>query len=336
MGPCESSLEVVYDCLSEMATTVDQPAAATAATRVFGAAFGLGVLGFGAAALVLARLVESWHVTANASSHHVTLLGERLGYPAANLDALIVLVLAVPSLIAIVLVLTRAAREVLAAATRRRLLEGCSAGSVSGARLIEDERPLAFCAGLLRPRVYVSTGAVALLDERALIAVLEHERHHARRRDPLRLAAGRVLAGSLFFVPGLRELARHQQTLAELGADEAAVAVAPGGRPALARAILGFADTPGGAGVETVRIDRLLGEPIGWSFPAAVCAGAALVIAVVATVAILAGRLASGSATLAPPFLSAQPCVLTLAAISAAVLVAGAAGGRLRGISPLS
>ncbi|MHB8692601.1 MAG: M56 family metallopeptidase [Solirubrobacteraceae bacterium] len=231
-----------------MATTVDQPAAATAASRVFGAGLGLGVLGLGAATLVLARLVESWHVTANASSHHVTLFGERLGYPAANLDAVIVLVLAVPSLAAIVLVIARVAREGLAATTRRRVLERRSVGTVSGARLIEDERPLAFCAGLLRPRVYISTGAAAMLDERALAAVLEHERHHAGRRDPLRLAAGRVLAGSLFFVPGLRELARAQQTLSELGADEAAVSVAPGGRPAMARAILGFVDTPGGAG----------------------------------------------------------------------------------------
>jgi Zn-dependent protease with chaperone function len=33
---------------------------------------------------------------------------------------------------------------------------------------------------------------VALLDDSGLDAMLAHEHHHARRRDPLRLATGRV------------------------------------------------------------------------------------------------------------------------------------------------
>jgi len=59
-------------------------------------------------------------------------------------------------------------------------------------------------------------GAVAALDDGALSAVLAHERHHARRRDPLRLATGRVLARALFFLPELRDLVNRQQALAEL------------------------------------------------------------------------------------------------------------------------
>ena len=86
--------------------------------------------------------------------------------------------------------------------------------------------------------MYVSRGAVATLDAAALAAVLAHETEHARRRDPLRLAAGRVLAQALFFVPGLAELARRQQSLSELGADESAVLESPHNRSALARAML--------------------------------------------------------------------------------------------------
>ena len=48
-----------------------------------------------------------------------------------------------------------------------------------------------------------STGALDLLDGPALDAVLAHERHHASRHDPLRLACGRVLAAGLFFIPSL-------------------------------------------------------------------------------------------------------------------------------------
>jgi Zn-dependent protease with chaperone function len=44
----------------------------------------------------------------------------------------------------------------------------------------------AFCAGLLRPRVYLTEGVVRVLDPGALDAVLVHESAHARRRDPLR------------------------------------------------------------------------------------------------------------------------------------------------------
>src|SRR5581483_10269130 len=115
----------------------------------------------------------------------------------------------------------------------------------------------------------ISSGAVALLDEAALDAVLAHESHHARCRDPLRLAGGRVLARALFFVPGLTELARRQQDLAEFGADERAM-TGPDGPAGLARAMLSFSEPSSGAGsvgVDPRRVDHLLGEPPSWRFP---------------------------------------------------------------------
>lgn len=136
----------------------------------------------------------------------------------------------------------------------------------------------------------------------------------------MRLATGRVLARALFFLPGLGQLVEHQQALAELGADESAVNAAPANRSALARAMLSFADegAPAGVmGVDSARIDYLVGEPFSWRFPAVLCAVAGLVIALLVTIAVLAGQLANGSATLAPPFLSRQACVVVLAAIPA-------------------
>jgi hypothetical protein len=174
----------------------------------------------------------------------------------------------------------------------------------------------------MRPRVYVSTGAVELLDDAALRAVLAHEDHHASRHDPLRLAASRVLAGALFFLPGLGGLVARQQALAELSADESAVGAAPANRSALARAILSFSDCPALAhstGVDPARVDYLLGDPPSWRFPALLCVALAAMITLLAAVAMLIGRVASGSATLALPFLSRQPCVVVLAAIPAAL-----------------
>lgn len=94
--------------------------------------------------------------------------------------------------------------------------------------MLADDRPRAFCAGLLRPQVCVSSGAIALLDEHALQMVLLHERHHARRRDPLRLARGRVAATAIFFMPGVQALVAHHQALAEMSADEEAIGAGPG------------------------------------------------------------------------------------------------------------
>ncbi|MFN2469531.1 MAG: M56 family metallopeptidase, partial [Gaiellaceae bacterium] len=82
-------------------------------------------------------------------------------------------------------------------------------------RLFTSSRPQAFCTGLLRPRVFLSAPARDRLSEAELRAVVAHEGHHVRRRDPLRLLAARILADALFFVPALHRLERRYAELAE-------------------------------------------------------------------------------------------------------------------------
>ena len=53
-------------------------------------------------------------------------------------------------------------------------------------KLIESDDLLAWCAGLLFPKVYVSSGLVNKLSRIQLNAVLAHEHGHASRRDNLR------------------------------------------------------------------------------------------------------------------------------------------------------
>ena len=304
----------------------DRPAA-IAAARVSRASLMLGALGLASAIFVLARLLESWRVTPHAASHQILILGQRLSYPAANIDAVVIVLLAVLGSVVTARALTGALREVRASRRFQRLLAQRAPRPLHGALLIADPQPLAFCAGLLRPRVYVSSGAVAILDEEALGAVLAHERHHARRRDPLRLAAGRVLARALFFLPELADLIERQQALAEFSADESAINAKPANRSALARAMLSFSDVPGSSGsggIDPARVDYLLGDPPSWRFPVLVCLAAASVLLLLVASAVLAGRVASGSATLALPFLSHQPCIVVLAAIPAALGVLGA------------
>ena len=296
-------------------------AAAIASARVSRAGLALGGLGLGLAAFVIVRLCETWTVSPHAT-HEISIFGGRLSYPAANADAIVVTLLAAIGAVVTARALAGAYGEARASRRFQRRLGAEHPQLVHGALLIADPEPRAFCAGLLRPRVYVSTGAVALLDEPALMAVLAHERYHAQRHDPLRLAAGRVLARAVFFLPGLHDLARRQQALAELSADEWAVSAGAEDRSALARAMLAFSDAPpstGTGGVDPARVDHLLGEPSSWPFPALASLAALLVLVLLAAVAVLAGRLANGSATFAPPFLSGQPCVVVLAAIPIAL-----------------
>ena len=304
--------------------------AALAAARVDRAGALLAGLGLGCSLFAVFRLTQTWRVTPAGASHRLSLLGHEVTYPAANAAAVLVVALALVGLVVIVMTAGGALRELAASRRLHARLRRCELRADGDVLVIGDERPRAFCAGLIRPRVYVSTGAVALLDEDALHAVLAHERRHALRRDPLRLASGRVIARVLFFLPGIKPLSARQRALAELSADECAIAAAPGNRPALARAMLVFSeqsrpDDP--AGIDPERVDHLLGEAPSWAFPALVFALAVSGLGLLAALGALAGHVASGSASLAPPFLSRQPCVAVLAAIPA-LLGLGAIGLR--------
>jgi hypothetical protein len=303
-------------------TASHRPAAIFAA-RVGRAEVLLGALGLASLGFAFLRLFETWRVSPHRAVHHVAIFGQTLSYPVANLAAVIIVVMALLGAVVTARAVLGATRE-LAAARRfdRWLAARRLRPHPAGVTVIDEERPQAFCAGLLRPRVFVTSGALAILDEPALNAVLAHERHHAHRRDPLRLATSRVLARALFFLPALRELGLRRHALAEISADESAIDAEPANRSALARAMLGFADaTEAGetAGIDPERVDYLLGEPPSWRFPAAMCVAAVAFLALVVATAVLVGQEAAGSATLAPPFLSAQPCVLVLAVIPAAV-----------------
>ena len=105
-------------------------------------------------------------------------------------------------------------------------------------------RPLAFCSGLLRPRVFVSEGTLERLGEDELAAVVEHEAHHAARRDPLRILIARAIGDAY----SLGALGRREQALSELAADDAAVRSRGAG---FAR--LGAADLPRRIGADRAR-----------------------------------------------------------------------------------
>lgn len=113
--------------------------------------------------------------------------------------------------------------------------------------VVASREAFAVTYGLARPRILVSTGLVDVLERAELTAVLVHERHHLWARDPIRLLAGRVLAGYGWFLPLLRWWIARSALRREVAADHAATAGA--GVAAVAGALLKLADSPAPAAV---------------------------------------------------------------------------------------
>jgi Zn-dependent protease with chaperone function len=137
--------------------------------------------------------------------------------------------------------------------------------------VVPSRRPLAFCLGLVSPAVVLSDGLIASLSEPELRSVIAHERHHARRRDPLRRALVKAFCDGFWFLPPLRGIARMQAAVSELAAD--AVAMRSAGAQPLASALLAFEDGARG-GASGGRVRQLLGERAG--APSLVASGVVL------------------------------------------------------------
>jgi beta-lactamase regulating signal transducer with metallopeptidase domain len=161
-------------------------------------------------------------------------------WPAAYVPPLlIVLATALAYTLRLALMTLRASRE-LARLPRvpvpPNLIRNAQSAGIDRIAYLRAGSPVAFCAGLLRPTVFVSEGAVAALSQPELLAVLHHEADHARRHEPARRAARNSAAEVLTFLPLVRWWSERQIARSELSAD--AVAERMVGRPALAGALL--------------------------------------------------------------------------------------------------
>jgi hypothetical protein len=277
-----------------------------------------------AASAAVATAASSIHRTSRAS-HLVVIMGRQFTYPAVNVAAALLLALA--GLGAIVLaILVRGTWSQLRA--HRSFVRGIPVlGPLSGhpeVTVIDDASPQAFCAGYVRPRVYISRGVLELLSEAELGAVLSHEERHRSSRDPLRFACGRLLSQALFFLPALGPLRDRYEELAEQEADEAAVRASAGEAGPLASALLAFdAATPAGAaGISNERVDSLLGQAPRWRLPSPLVAASLATLSGLVVLIWRASAAASAHATFNLPLLSSQPCMLVLALLPAAVVLA--------------
>ncbi|MBI5598614.1 MAG: M48 family metalloprotease [Deltaproteobacteria bacterium] len=91
-------------------------------------------------------------------------------------------------------------------------------------RLIKDAVVrVAFTHGLLRPRIYISTGLINGLSREELKGVLLHEIHHRIHRDPLRFFLFAFVKDLFFYIPAAGWFEGEFRAAKENAADEFAV-----------------------------------------------------------------------------------------------------------------
>ncbi|MDG0792629.1 M56 family metallopeptidase [Cohnella ginsengisoli] len=104
--------------------------------------------------------------------------------------------------------------------------------------IIRADAPVAMTVGFFRPRIVLSTGLLRMLEPAELAAVVAHERHHLRRRDPLALFALSLGRTALWYVPLLGWAEDKYKTAIEVLADRHAIASSNGGAKELGSALL--------------------------------------------------------------------------------------------------
>ena len=243
-----------------------------------------------AGAAVVAGTWVVWKAVGTAPTSPAELLEAcRAAFATMTLGSLLVLALAALTGVSIFRAVRSLVGQLRTARRLSRRFRTLDETSIDGirVRVLDDQRPQAFCAGLLRPRVYVSSGAKAALSAAEVRAVLAHEHHHARQRDPMKLLAAQVASEALFFLPVMRRARRRYADLAEMAADAAAVERA-GSPGALAAAMLRFDQVaaPGTVGIAPERVDHLLGTRPRWDLSASLFAGALMAIGGVVALAV--------------------------------------------------
>jgi Zn-dependent protease with chaperone function len=198
-------------------------------------------------------------------------------------------------------VLVSASTRVLRGRQRQRALLSLLARGdpkVPGALVVDHPVAAAYCLPGLRSAIVISSGALELLDQAELAAVLAHERAHLRERHDLVLLPFTALLSAFAWSEVVREAHRAVALLVEMHADDRALRHRPARELATALLRIGAAGgsrAPAGAlaargeGVDcdvAARVTRLLRPAPG--LPAAglalVCAAAALAVILPAAV----------------------------------------------------
>ncbi|MDN4175818.1 M56 family metallopeptidase [Nocardioides sp. SOB77] len=173
-------------------------------------------------------------------------------------------------------------------AQRALLRYACESFPEPDVLVLAHATPLAYCLPGRHGRIVITEGALSVLTQQQLRAVLAHERAHIRARHHLAVLAAAALDSALFGMLGTRHAKEAITDLVEMHADDAAHDAAhPARRRDLATAVVLLAggSRPAGAlgvsgGATMVRVRRLAApsEPVGWTMRASLLLGALVMV----------------------------------------------------------
>ncbi len=242
----------------------------------------------GGAFALISRVLDGGHTAAGPRRLIAWTLGLRLVALAAGL---VLLLLLCWILVAAFYAVVRARRR------QRMLLSLLAHGDpkVPGALVVDHPAATAYCVPGLRSRIVISAGALDLLDQAELAAVLAHERAHLRERHDLVVLPFTALLRAFRWSAVARQAQAAVSLLVEMLADDRALRHRPARELATALlrvGVAGWMDAPAGAlavadGEVAVRVSRLLRPDPRLSAPAL----ALVAVAAVAAVAIPAAFL---------------------------------------------
>ena len=174
---------------------------------------------------------------------------------------------------------------------------------VPGALVVDHPAAAAYCVPGLRSAIVISAGALDLLDQAELAAVLAHERAHLRERHDLVLLPFAALLRPFRWSAAARAAHAAVAMLVEMLADDQALRHRPVAARELATALIRVGAAGGGRaplgglavadrgadGQVAARVSRLLrpAPRLPWPAIALVCAAAATVVAVPAALLLL-------------------------------------------------
>ncbi|OME75948.1 hypothetical protein BK120_30255 [Paenibacillus sp. FSL A5-0031] len=89
--------------------------------------------------------------------------------------------------------------------------------------VIKESAFVALSFGLLKPRILISTGAIARFNDEEIEAILFHELYHCKSYHPLQMNFLTLLSKGLAFVPVIKDLTHYYAIWTELLADRYAI-----------------------------------------------------------------------------------------------------------------
>jgi len=155
-----------------------------------------------------------WHAVIPGISAHLGFSGHQFGDASAIAPAVALAL----SAVSVIWALTRAARAV-----QRQLHRLAVGAGPSGSVIVGGSSVIVAAAGLSKPRVVVSAGALTAFDDAELAASVDHEHGHIARRHRFAVVFGELCRAVGRLVPGARRAIEELEFHLERDADEYAV-----------------------------------------------------------------------------------------------------------------